>query len=148
MSRMAVSAASSSISSRSAGPISAASQALTPTNHQPGRPCDPTTVAGISGSAVAVIVVSLVGVRWPPRASGTDGPGHGRVSAGRVGWSAVNDLPALDHIQAGCFREDVVDVRLGEEDGPPLAGDGGDALGDLGDDRRRQPFERLVEEEQ
>src|SRR5437899_4302518 len=141
MSRMAVSAASSSISSRSAGPISAASQALTPTNHQPGRPCDPTTVAGISGSAVTVIVVSLVGVRWPPRASGTDGPGHGRVSAGRGGWSAVDDLPALDHIQAGCFRGDVVDVRLGRVDGTTQAGDGGVALCDLRDGRGCQLFE-------
>src|SRR5262245_14753878 len=55
MSRMAVSAASSSISSRSAGPRAPASQALTATYHQPGLPWEPTTVEGMSGRGVAVI---------------------------------------------------------------------------------------------
>src|SRR6188474_1521378 len=49
MSRMAVSAASSNISSRSPGPYSPASYAFTVANHQPGLPWEPTTVDGISG---------------------------------------------------------------------------------------------------
>jgi hypothetical protein len=49
MSRMAVSAASSNISSRSAGPASPASYAFTSVNHQAGLPWEPTTEVGRRG---------------------------------------------------------------------------------------------------
>src|SRR6185295_16501535 len=68
MSRMAVSAASSNISSRSPGPYSPASYAFTAANHQPGLPWEPTTVDGISGrSAIGepslLLLPLLLGLR-------------------------------------------------------------------------------------
>src|SRR5512145_2134389 len=58
MSRMAVSAASSNISSRSAGPNWPASCAFTEAYHQPPLPWEPTTVEGIRGSSAIGHVLS------------------------------------------------------------------------------------------
>ena len=41
-----------------------------------------------------------------------------------------------------------MDVGLGEQDRAAEGRDGGDALGDPGDDGRRESLERLVQEEQ
>ena len=72
----------------------------------------------------------------------------GRIPARAVGRPAVDDLPALDDVEAGRLGRDVVDVRLGHQDRPALARDGGDARGHLRDDGGREPLERLVEQEQ
>src|SRR5438046_1242893 len=65
MSRIAVSAASSIISSRSKGPQRPSSQALTPSNHQPALPCDPTTVVGKIGSLSTNVLRPLVKASIP-----------------------------------------------------------------------------------
>ena len=55
MSRMAVSAASSNISSRSPGPASPASWAFTSVNHQAGLPWEPTTDVGSRGTVLMTL---------------------------------------------------------------------------------------------
>src|SRR4030095_15324299 len=58
MSRMAVLAASSNISSMSPGPNSPCSNALTEANHQLGFPWEPTTAVGIRGRLIVTILHS------------------------------------------------------------------------------------------
>src|SRR5438105_6625337 len=86
MSRIAVSAASSIASSRSAGPNSPASCALTEANHQPGLPWEPTTVVGICArSAMARVLRSVGGGGGIGRgAVGDVVEGEGRRDLGRV----------------------------------------------------------------
>ena len=99
MSRIAVSAASSNISSRSPGPYSPASYAFTVANHHPGLPCDPTTVDGISGSS-AIDHSSSRRIVQPPALSLTT-----RASTGPHSSSAgLPCLPAPRSLPARCAR--------------------------------------------
>src|SRR5215831_14486710 len=85
MSRMAVSAASSNISSRSAGPYSPASTFFTVANHQPGLPWEPMTAEGMRGRDAIRHVLLLRGGRGV------------RADVGRS--SREDDLAALDDVE-------------------------------------------------
>src|SRR2546427_3932450 len=110
MSRIAVSAASSNISSRSAGPSSPRSCALTPANHQPGFPWEPTTAVGMRGS----VMVSGLQHAWSR--SAPDDTCEARVAPGVLRGAREHDPAALDDVQAARGLGHVVDVGLGDQD--------------------------------
>src|SRR5262245_49135651 len=168
MSRIAVSAASSNISSRSPGPYWPASYALTVANHHPGLPWEPTTLDGISGSSAiddvsfekcsrsrryctpeGVSSADLGCMRAVRRASGGAADhAHDRTVAVHILRPAdEDDLAALDDVEARGELWYVVDVGLRDQDRAAERGDRGKALADRGHDRRRQAFERLVEQQ-
>src|SRR5262245_53938895 len=120
MSRIAVSAASSKISSRSPGPYWPASNALTVANHHPGLPWEPTTLDGISGrSAIGDVSFAKCSrsrryctperVRYADlgrstlvrRASGgaADDAHDRAVVVHSLGAPHEDDLPALDDVE-------------------------------------------------
>src|SRR5436190_15204117 len=70
----------------------------------------------------------------------------GRVGIARL--SFVDDLAALEHVDLVGVFGDVVDVGLRHQDRVASAPDGSDALGNARDDRGREPFEGLVEEQE
>src|SRR5262249_48047744 len=140
MSRIAVSAASSNISSRSPGPYWPASYALTVANHHPGLPCDPTTLEGISGRSAIDRVSFEEGSRSrrycmseidsaPGSSRRAADDTHHRAVSVDVLWPAhEDDLTALDDVQPGGELRHVVDVGLRHENGTAEAGDRGETL--------------------
>src|SRR2546422_5873769 len=110
MSRIAVSAASSNISSRSAGPSSPRSCALTPANHQPGFPWEPTTAVGMRGS----VMVSGLQHAWSR--SAPDDTCEARIAPGVLRGAREHDRAALDDVEAARGLGHVVDVGLGDQD--------------------------------
>src|SRR5437879_7906331 len=164
MSRIAVSAASSNISSRSPSPKSPRSRARTEANHQPGFPWEPTTALGIRGSVMARILLGRASRRtsrgWGPAVRGerSSYPGvssrrapnyaqHGAVAPGVVGRAGEDDLAALDDVEPGRVLGNVVDVGLGDQDRVAESGDLGDAVAHGRDDRRGEALEGLVEQQ-
>src|SRR5437870_6184523 len=109
MSRIAVSAASSNISSRSAGPSSPRSCALTPANHQPGFPCEPTTAVGMRGSVMVSGLQRGGGSRRAP-----DDTCETRVAPSVLGPAREDDRAPLDDVEAARVLGYVVDVGLGD----------------------------------
>src|SRR5262252_1263719 len=111
MSRIAVSAASSNISSRSPGPYCPPSYALTVANHHPGLPWEPTTLDGISGRS-AIDDVSFEKCSRPRRycspeagraldRSGrpADDAHDGAIRVYFLGSAFEDDLAALDDVE-------------------------------------------------
>src|SRR5262249_30161343 len=168
MSRIAVSAASSNISSRSPGPYWPASYAFTVANHHPGLPWEPTTLDGISGRSAIDDVsfekcsrsgryctpegarcADLGCMRAARRASGsTADDAHDRAVAVHVLRPAdEDDLATIDDVETRGELRHMVDVGLRHQDGAPERRDRGEALAHRGHDRRRQPLERLIEQQ-
>src|SRR5260370_26953297 len=133
MSRTAVCTASSSISSRSPGPSSPCSQALTAANHQPGLPWEPTTAVGISGSVIGAGPAGPVALgacpvpdAWRLRSAwrvsfhsswrAPDYPQNGRVAPGVLAPARASDPAALDDVEAAALLPHRGDVRLGDPD--------------------------------
>src|SRR3989475_5653672 len=140
MSRIAVSAASSNISSRSAGPSSPRSCALTPANHQPGFPWEPTTAVGMRGS----VMVSGLQHAWSR--SAPDDTCEARIAPGVLRGAREHDRAALDDVEAARGLGHVVDVGLGDQDRMAELSDRRDARAHGRDDRRRERLEGLVEQ--
>src|SRR5215468_8813437 len=158
MSRIAVSAASSNISSRSPGPYWPASYALTVANHHPGLPWEPTTLDGISGrSAIddvsfekgsrsrryctpeGVWSADLGGMRAGRRASGgaADDAHDASVTVHVFRPADEDDLSALDDVEPRGELRHVVDVGLRDQECPAEHGDRGETLTHRGHDRGR-----------
>src|SRR2546425_1166534 len=142
MSRTAACTASSNISSRSAGPNSPRSYALTPANHQPGFPWEPTTAVGMRGS-VMVSGLQRAGSRRAP-----DDTCETWIAPGILEPAREEDRAALDHVETADVLGHVVDVGLGDQDRSAELGDRRDTLAHGRDDRGREPLEGLVEQEQ
>src|SRR2546422_959647 len=142
MSRTAACTASSNISSRSAGPNSPRSYALTPANHQPGFPWEPTTAVGMRGSVI-VSGLQRAGSRRAP-----DDTCETWIAPGILEPAREEDRAALDDVQTADVLGHVMDVGLGDQDRPAQLGDRRDTLAHGRDDRGREPLERLVEQEQ
>src|SRR5262252_7582946 len=165
MSRIAVSAASSNISSRSPGPYCPPSYALTVANHHPGLPWEPTTLDGISGRSAIDDVsfekcsrsrryctpegarcADLACMRAARRASGAADDAHDPpICAHVVRPADEDDLSALDDVKPRGELRHVMDVGFRDQDRPAERGDRGQALAHRRHDRRRQAFERFVE---
>src|SRR2546427_3053919 len=142
MSRTAACTASSNISSRSAGPNSPRSYALTPANHQPGFPWEPTTAVGMRGSVI-VSGLQRAGSRRAP-----DDTCETWIAPGILEPAREEDRAALDDVQTADVLGHVMDVGLGDQDRSAQLGDRRDTLAHGRDDRGREPLERLVEQEQ
>src|SRR5438552_1266252 len=142
MSRTAACTASSNISSRSAGPNSPRSYALTPANHQPGFPWEPTTAVGMRGSVI-VSGLQRAGSRRAP-----DDTCETWIAPGILEPAREEDRAALDDVQTADVLGHVMDVGLGDQDRSAQLGDRRDTLAHGRDDRGREPLEGLVEQEQ
>src|SRR2546426_10893546 len=142
MSRTAACTASSNISSRSAGPNSPRSYALTPANHQPGFPWEPTTAVGMRGSVI-VSGLQRAGSRRAP-----DDTCETWIAPGILEPAREEDRAALDDVQTADVLGHVMDVGLGDQDRSAQLGDCRDTLAHGRDDRGREPLEGLVEQEQ
>src|SRR5438445_2664095 len=142
MSRTAACTASSNISSRSAGPNSPRSYALTPANHQPGLPWEPTTAVGMRGS----VIVS--GLQRAGSRRARDDTCETWIAPGILEPAREEDRAALDDVQTADVLGHVMDVGLGDQDRSAQLGDRRDPLAHGRDDRGREPLERLVEQEQ
>src|SRR3989475_5028873 len=140
MSRTAACTASSNISSRSAGPNSPRSYALTPANHQPGFPWEPTTAVGMRGS------VTVSGLQHAWSRSAPDDTCEARIAPGVLRGAREHDRAALDDVEAARGLGHVVDVGLGDQDRMAELSDRRDARAHGRDDRRREPLEGLVEQ--
>src|SRR5438034_7438762 len=110
MSRTAACTASSNISSRSAGPNSPRSYALTPANHQPGFPWEPMTVVGTRGSVMA-FGLRRVGSRGAP-----DDTCETWIAPGVLSPAREDDRAALDDVETVRVLGHVVDVGLGRSE--------------------------------
>src|SRR5947208_2517904 len=106
MSRTAACTASSNISSRSAGPNSPRSYALTPANHQPGFPWEPTTAVGMRGS-VMVSGLQRAGSRRAP-----DDTCETWISPGILEPAREEDRAALDHVETAAVLRRPADAEL------------------------------------
>src|SRR5919197_3321901 len=142
MSRIAVCTASSNISSRSAGPNSPCSYALTPANHQPGFPWEPTTAVGTRGS-VMVSRLQRAGSRRAP-----DDTCEAWIAPSLLGPAREDDRAPLDDVQAAGVLGHVVDIGLRDQDRTVELGDRRDGLAHGRDDRGREPLEGLVEQKE
>src|SRR5213593_1857235 len=126
---MSIPARSMSRIAVSAGPSSPRSCALTPANHQPGFPWEPTTAVGMRGSVMAS------GLQHAWSRSAPDDTCEARVAPGVLRGAREHDRAALDDVQAARGLGHVVDVGLGDQDRMAELSDCRDARAHGRDDR-------------